>query len=53
MDGRELLLALVPLFVVVDPLASVGLFLGLTALTRPEYLVFGFVLGAFALVKMR
>jgi uncharacterized membrane protein len=29
-----------------------GLFLGLTALTRPEYLVFGFVLGAFGLVKM-
>jgi 4-amino-4-deoxy-L-arabinose transferase-like glycosyltransferase len=29
-----------------------GLFLGLTALTRPEYLVFGLLLGLFALVKM-
>jgi multiple antibiotic resistance protein len=29
--STELLLALVPLFVVVDPLASIGLFLGLTA----------------------
>ena len=30
MTGAEFLLALVPLFVIVDPLASVGLFLGLT-----------------------
>lgn len=30
MPGAELLLALVPLFVVVDPFASVGLYLGLT-----------------------
>jgi 4-amino-4-deoxy-L-arabinose transferase-like glycosyltransferase len=29
-----------------------GLFLGLTALTRPEYLIFGFLLGLVALVKM-
>jgi 4-amino-4-deoxy-L-arabinose transferase-like glycosyltransferase len=29
-----------------------GLFLGLTALTRPEYLIFGFLLGVFALVRM-
>jgi len=29
-----------------------GLFLGATALTRPEYLIFGVVLGLFALVKM-
>ncbi|MEA3190249.1 MAG: multiple antibiotic resistance protein [Thermoplasmata archaeon] len=31
MDPQELVLALVPLFVVVDPLASIGLYLGLTA----------------------
>lgn len=31
MDPTELVLALVPLFVVVDPLASIGLYLGLTA----------------------
>lgn len=30
MDGPGLLLALVPLFVVVDPFASIGLYLGLT-----------------------
>ena len=30
MAGAELLLALVPLFVVVDPFASIGLYLGLT-----------------------
>jgi multiple antibiotic resistance protein len=30
-DATQLVLALVPLFVVVDPLASLGLFLGLTA----------------------
>jgi 4-amino-4-deoxy-L-arabinose transferase-like glycosyltransferase len=29
-----------------------GLFLGATALTRPEYLMFGFLLGLLALVKM-
>lgn len=31
MDATTLVLALVPLFVVVDPLASIGLYLGLTA----------------------
>jgi multiple antibiotic resistance protein len=31
MDATSLVLALVPLFVVVDPLASIGLYLGLTA----------------------
>jgi multiple antibiotic resistance protein len=30
MNGPELLLALVPLFIIVDPFASLGLFLGLT-----------------------
>jgi 4-amino-4-deoxy-L-arabinose transferase-like glycosyltransferase len=29
-----------------------GLFLGLTALTRPEYLIFAFILGLVALVRM-
>jgi multiple antibiotic resistance protein len=33
MDPATLVLALVPLFVVVDPLASIGLYLGLTART--------------------
>lgn len=35
MAGTELLLALVPLFVVVDPFASIGLYLGLTQRHTP------------------
>ena len=36
MIGAELLLALVPLFVIVDPLASIGLYLGLTRSNSAE-----------------